>query len=182
MQHGEPRPTRHPHRWTIASLLLCLILKSTNYDSNLQVAFCTKTHYTAMRGAEPLHHDISIRLTHTKSRPPPSSLPTLLYLPSHHPTTPYLSSHHPTTPSIPTILPHPAFPPYHSSHPTPTKPPPGESIVVAPSQTLSNYEYNMLRTASIKIIRHLGVVGECNVQFALSPHSNDVRVSDWLLQ
>eukprot|EP00095_Tigriopus_kingsejongensis_P000738 maker-scaffold1408_size42850-snap-gene-0.11 protein:Tk00738 transcript:maker-scaffold1408_size42850-snap-gene-0.11-mRNA-1 annotation:"cad protein" len=47
----------------------------------------------------------------------------------------------------------------------------GESIVVAPSQTLSNREYNMLRTTAIKIIRHLGVVGECNVQYALNPKS-----------
>ena len=47
----------------------------------------------------------------------------------------------------------------------------GESIVVAPSQTLSNDEYHMLRSASIKIIRHLGVVGECNVQYGLDPHS-----------
>lgn len=52
----------------------------------------------------------------------------------------------------------------------------GESIVVAPSQTLSNYEYNMLRTASIKIIRHLGVVGECNVQYALCPYSHEYYV------
>lgn len=50
----------------------------------------------------------------------------------------------------------------------------GESIVVAPSQTLSNYEYNMLRTASIKIIRHIGVIGECNVQFAVCPYSHEV--------
>lgn len=47
----------------------------------------------------------------------------------------------------------------------------GESVVVAPSQTLNNHEYNMLRTASINIVRHLGVVGECNVQFALDPNS-----------
>ncbi len=40
----------------------------------------------------------------------------------------------------------------------------GESIVVAPSQTLNDKEYNMLRTTAIKVIRHLGVVGECNVQ------------------
>lgn len=44
----------------------------------------------------------------------------------------------------------------------------GESIVVAPSQTLTDYEYNMLRSASIKIIRHLGIIGECNIQFALN--------------
>ena len=50
----------------------------------------------------------------------------------------------------------------------------GESIVVAPSQTLTNIEYNMLRTAAIKIIRHLGIVGECNVQYALNPKSQEV--------
>ncbi|XP_011153146.1 CAD protein [Harpegnathos saltator] len=47
----------------------------------------------------------------------------------------------------------------------------GESIVVAPSQTLSNDEYNMLRTCAIKVTRHFGIVGECNVQFALHPSS-----------
>ncbi|KAG0170031.1 carbamoyl-phosphate synthase (glutamine-hydrolyzing) cpa2 [Apophysomyces sp. BC1015] len=52
----------------------------------------------------------------------------------------------------------------------------GESIVVAPSQTLSDEEYHMLRTAAIKIIRHLGVVGECNVQYALNPHSLEYKV------
>ncbi|GAB4172094.1 MAG: carbamoyl-phosphate synthase (glutamine-hydrolyzing) large subunit [Calditrichia bacterium] len=52
----------------------------------------------------------------------------------------------------------------------------GESIVVAPSQTLSNEEYHMLREISIRIVRHLGVVGECNVQFALDPDSLDYRV------
>jgi len=52
----------------------------------------------------------------------------------------------------------------------------GESIVVAPSQTLSNSEYHKLRELSIKIIRHIGIVGECNVQFALSPDSEDYRV------
>jgi len=50
----------------------------------------------------------------------------------------------------------------------------GESIVVAPSQTLTNIEYNMLRSTSIKIIRHIGIVGECNVQFALNPDSHEV--------
>ena len=50
----------------------------------------------------------------------------------------------------------------------------GESVVVAPSQTLSNDEYNLLRTAAIRIIRHLGVVGECNVQYALDPKSLEV--------
>jgi carbamoyl-phosphate synthase large subunit len=52
----------------------------------------------------------------------------------------------------------------------------GESIVVAPSQTLSNSEYHKLRALSIKIIRHIGIVGECNVQFALDPFSEDYRV------
>ncbi len=52
----------------------------------------------------------------------------------------------------------------------------GESIVVAPSQTLSNSEYHKLREVSIKIIRKVGVVGECNVQFALDPKSEDYRV------
>jgi carbamoyl-phosphate synthase large subunit len=52
----------------------------------------------------------------------------------------------------------------------------GESIVVAPSQTLSNAEYHKLRALSIKIIRKIGVVGECNVQFALDPDSEDYRV------
>ena len=52
----------------------------------------------------------------------------------------------------------------------------GESIVVAPSQTLSNTEYHKLRELAIKIIRHIGVVGECNVQYALDPHSEDYRV------
>jgi len=52
----------------------------------------------------------------------------------------------------------------------------GDSIVVAPSQTLSDQEYHMLRTAAIKIIRHLGVVGECNVQYALNPKSLEYAV------
>lgn len=52
----------------------------------------------------------------------------------------------------------------------------GESIVVAPSQTLSNAEYHKLRKLAIKIIRHIGVVGECNVQYALDPNSEDYRV------
>ena len=50
----------------------------------------------------------------------------------------------------------------------------GESIVVAPSQTLSNAEYNMLRTVAIKTIQHLGVVGECNIQYALNPQNMEV--------
>lgn len=52
----------------------------------------------------------------------------------------------------------------------------GESIVVAPSQTLTNSEYHKLRALAIKIIRHIGIVGECNVQYALDPHSEDYRV------
>ncbi|MCX6165822.1 MAG: carbamoyl-phosphate synthase (glutamine-hydrolyzing) large subunit, partial [Ignavibacteriae bacterium] len=52
----------------------------------------------------------------------------------------------------------------------------GESIVVAPSQTLSNYEYHRLREIAIKIIRHIGVIGECNVQYALDTESDDYRV------
>ncbi len=50
----------------------------------------------------------------------------------------------------------------------------GESIVVAPSQTLTNKEYNMLRSVAIKVIRHLGVVGECNIQYTLNPESEEV--------
>ena len=52
----------------------------------------------------------------------------------------------------------------------------GDSIVVAPSQTLSDKEYQMLRTASLKIIRSLGIEGGCNVQLSLSPHSFDYYV------
>ena len=52
----------------------------------------------------------------------------------------------------------------------------GESIVVAPSQTLTNSEYHMLRELSIRIIRHIGIIGECNVQYALDPNSEDYRV------
>ncbi len=52
----------------------------------------------------------------------------------------------------------------------------GESIVVAPSQTLSNRDYHRLRQLSIKIIRHIGIVGECNVQYAYDPNSEDYRV------
>lgn len=52
----------------------------------------------------------------------------------------------------------------------------GESIVVAPSQTLTNNEYHMLREVAIKTIRHLGIVGECNIQYALDPHSQNYRV------
>ena len=52
----------------------------------------------------------------------------------------------------------------------------GESIVIAPSQTLSNSEYHKLRELAIRIIRHIGIVGECNVQYALDPYSEDYRV------
>ncbi len=52
----------------------------------------------------------------------------------------------------------------------------GESIVVAPSQTLTNKEYHKLREIAIRIIRHIGIVGECNVQYALDPESEDYRV------
>lgn len=51
----------------------------------------------------------------------------------------------------------------------------GESIVVAPSQTLNDHEYQMLRTIAIKTIRHLGIIGECNIQYALDPESGDYR-------
>jgi len=47
----------------------------------------------------------------------------------------------------------------------------GDSIVVAPSQTLSNSEYFMLRSTALKVVRHLGIIGECNIQYALNPHS-----------
>ena len=49
----------------------------------------------------------------------------------------------------------------------------GDSIVVAPSQTLSDEDFHMLRTTAVNVIRHLGVVGECNIQYALNPHSRD---------
>lgn len=52
----------------------------------------------------------------------------------------------------------------------------GESIVIAPSQTLNNSEYHKLRALAIKIIRHIGIVGECNVQYAFDPQSEDYRV------
>lgn len=52
----------------------------------------------------------------------------------------------------------------------------GDSIVVAPSQTLSDDDYHMLRSAAIKIVRHVGVVGECNVQYALNPHKREYMV------
>jgi carbamoyl-phosphate synthase large subunit len=52
----------------------------------------------------------------------------------------------------------------------------GESIVVAPSQTLTNTEYHLLRQTAIRVVRHLGIIGECNIQFALHPYSDDYRV------
>ncbi|MDR2178042.1 MAG: carbamoyl-phosphate synthase large subunit, partial [Treponema sp.] len=52
----------------------------------------------------------------------------------------------------------------------------GESIVVAPSQTLSDSEYHKLRRIAIEVIRHLGIVGECNIQYALDPESEDYRI------
>ena len=52
----------------------------------------------------------------------------------------------------------------------------GESIVVAPSQTLNNFQYHFLRKISLEVIEHLGIVGECNIQFALNPLNNDYRV------
>ena len=52
----------------------------------------------------------------------------------------------------------------------------GESIVVAPSQTLTNSEYHMLRSVAIRVVRHLGIVGECNIQFALCPENTNYRV------
>jgi carbamoyl-phosphate synthase large subunit len=52
----------------------------------------------------------------------------------------------------------------------------GESIVVAPSQTLTNHEYHMLREVAIKTINHLGIIGECNIQYALNPQNGDYRV------
>ena len=47
----------------------------------------------------------------------------------------------------------------------------GDSIVMAPSQTLSNEEYHMLRTTALNVVRHLGIIGECNIQYALHPES-----------
>jgi carbamoyl-phosphate synthase large subunit len=58
----------------------------------------------------------------------------------------------------------------------------GESIVVAPSQTLSNYEYHMLRRASIDIVRSLGIVGECNIQFAVSPKPGNGRLEYYVIE
>lgn len=55
----------------------------------------------------------------------------------------------------------------------------GESIVVAPSQTLNNFEYHTLRKAAIEIVRKLGIVGECNIQFALNPHPDNNKMIDY---
>ncbi|HLG25611.1 MAG TPA: ATP-grasp domain-containing protein, partial [Candidatus Gracilibacteria bacterium] len=52
----------------------------------------------------------------------------------------------------------------------------GESLVVAPSQTLTNHEYHRLREIAMKVIRHLGIIGECNIQYALDPKSEDYRI------
>ena len=52
----------------------------------------------------------------------------------------------------------------------------GESIVVAPSQTLTNREYNLLRKTAISVIRHFGVVGECNIQYACNPTSEQFYI------
>jgi carbamoyl-phosphate synthase/aspartate carbamoyltransferase/dihydroorotase len=52
----------------------------------------------------------------------------------------------------------------------------GESIVVAPSQTLTNREYNILRTTAINVVRHFGVVGECNIQYACNPNSEEYYI------
>ena len=52
----------------------------------------------------------------------------------------------------------------------------GESIVIAPSQTLSNHEYHKLRETGIDVVRHLGIIGECNIQYALDPKSDQYRV------
>jgi len=50
----------------------------------------------------------------------------------------------------------------------------GESIVVAPSQTLNDHEYFMLRATALRVIRHFGIIGECNIQFALNPENMEV--------
>lgn len=55
----------------------------------------------------------------------------------------------------------------------------GESIVVAPSQTLNDREYQLLRQTAIKVTQHLGIVGECNVQYALNPESEQVSLIMW---
>lgn len=53
----------------------------------------------------------------------------------------------------------------------------GESIVVAPSQTLNDTEYFLLRRTAVKVVQHLGIVGECNIQFALNPESEQVSAA-----
>ncbi len=58
----------------------------------------------------------------------------------------------------------------------------GESIVIAPSQTLTNYEYHALRSSAIKIVRSLGVIGECNVQFALSPNPKNGKLEYYVIE
>lgn len=58
----------------------------------------------------------------------------------------------------------------------------GESIVIAPSQTLTNYEYHALRSAAIKIVRSLGVIGECNVQFALNPNPKNGKLEYYVIE
>ena len=58
----------------------------------------------------------------------------------------------------------------------------GESIVVAPSQTLTNFEYHALRSAAIKIVRSLGIVGECNVQFALNPNPKNGQIDYFVIE
>lgn len=58
----------------------------------------------------------------------------------------------------------------------------GESIVIAPSQTLNNFEYHALRAASIKIVRSLGIVGECNVQFALNPNPRNEEIEFYVIE
>jgi carbamoylphosphate synthase large subunit len=50
----------------------------------------------------------------------------------------------------------------------------GESVVVAPSQTLNDEEYNRLRETALKVIRHFGIIGECNIQYALNPEKLEV--------
>merc|ERR1712190_622958 len=52
----------------------------------------------------------------------------------------------------------------------------GDSIVIAPSQTLTNEEYFRLRECALKVVRHLGVVGECNIQYSVDPHSQEFRI------
>merc|ERR1719352_2043818 len=52
----------------------------------------------------------------------------------------------------------------------------GDSIVIAPSQTLTNMEYYRLRECALKVVRHLGIVGECNIQYGVDPHSQEYRI------